>query len=95
VLSGGLPEAGLGVAAVCPVQPIEISVDDEGTPCWDKRRYPKQYLHPWVAAIKHITQRQVHADISCGGRRAAHAFLAHGEHHMQILLEWIQALDRN
>ena len=40
---GGLPEAGLGVSRVVPVQKIIVPVDIEtGAPSWSLREYPKQ-----------------------------------------------------
>lgn len=81
----------MGVCPVCPVQPIEIPVDAEGTPCWQARRYLKQDIEPWVLQIERITSDlQLFSDLSKRCRAAAHGFLEHGG--LPALVSWMESL---
>eukprot|EP00200_Dunaliella_tertiolecta_P001313 CAMPEP_0202361102 /NCGR_PEP_ID=MMETSP1126-20121109/13790_1 /ASSEMBLY_ACC=CAM_ASM_000457 /TAXON_ID=3047 /ORGANISM="Dunaliella tertiolecta, Strain CCMP1320" /LENGTH=252 /DNA_ID=CAMNT_0048954969 /DNA_START=61 /DNA_END=816 /DNA_ORIENTATION=- len=87
--AGGLPEAGLGICPVCPVAPIEIPTDSEGTPIWAMRQYPKQDIWPWVTAIQQTMQPVVFADLSRRCRQAGHNFLEQGAQlELPGLLSW-------
>ncbi|KAF5834608.1 hypothetical protein DUNSADRAFT_8692 [Dunaliella salina] len=91
--AGGLPEAGLNVCPVCPVAPIEIPTDSEGTPIWTLRQYPKQDIGPWVMAIQQATQPNIFADLSRRCRQAACSFLMQGaQSELPGLLGWLQSL---
>jgi hypothetical protein len=44
--AGGLPEAGLNISRVVPVEKIIVPVDIEtGAPSWSLREYPKQEVN--------------------------------------------------
>eukprot|EP00983_Pelagomonas_calceolata_P074513 1152588-Pelagomonas_calceolata.AAC.1 len=91
--AGGLPEAGLGICPVCPVAPIEIPTDSEGTPIWAMRQYPKQDIWPWVTAIQQTMQPVVFADLSRRCRQAGHNFLEQGAQlELPGLLSWLESL---
>lgn len=50
--AGGLPEAGLGVCPVVRVEKVQVPLDDNGTPCWAARQYPRQQVRGQVAASR-------------------------------------------
>jgi hypothetical protein len=76
--AGALPEAGLGVAPVVPVQPILIPLAD-GAPCWARRAYLRQDVGGWVQAIQGVLgDAAAYARLSAEGRSRALEFVQRG-----------------
>jgi hypothetical protein len=80
-LPGALPEAGLGVAPVVPVQHILIPAEPQtGAPSWALRSYPSQEVGGWVQAIQSVLgDAGKYAGLSAQSRSAALEFVQRGE----------------
>ncbi len=91
---GALPEAGLGVAPVVPVQHIQIPQDPQtGCPSWALRRYPKQDVAGWVRAIEAVLGDAIqYGRLSTQSRSKAMEYVQQGEQELQHFLSRCQQL---
>lgn len=92
---GGLAEAAQGAAAaVVPVNPMTLPVDDSGCPSWRQRVFPaEQPVDMWAAAIKQLlgSRERYHA-CSKAGRAAALAAVVQQAALLQQFVGWITGL---
>ncbi len=96
---GGLPEAGMGVATLLPVQGMTLGKQaGTGWPCWDGRAFADppnaQVVAEWVAGIQGALAGGPEGYEARGqqGRSAALAWLQEGGQQLQAFLDWLEGL---